>query len=343
MQVENDTPVTRSLHTEHDPGQKPKSADSSRCGRHGPLLLLALALVGCGPGGWEGGDGDTGDSSRTDTGTEETAGEAGDGDGDPGDGDGDLGSCAGELPHDWAEGLVDVWLHTCEAEGTTVTCCVAAWVGDEHQGVVTPYSATGSNWWSTPPLFADAGELVGPWWSDGSTRYGQVSWDHCGLPRDDLDPAMRTFELRILDYALGATATDSVTMGAGSIVCPDEEPCEGQTSLECDDSGCWASSPGWTGEAQAITQASIDQAVDAGLWVPAELGAGDACWTVASSDAHICVVESCGVMLMGRPSNELQLGFASPGCSYTGSWSSTASGLGMCLGTIDGLSVQLRP
>jgi hypothetical protein len=266
----------------------------------------------------------------------------GDGDGDPGDGDGDDG-CAAELPHDWAEGLVDVWLHSCEVSaGTFVECCVAVWVQPEHQGVVTPYSASGANWWGTPPLFADAGELVGPWWSEG-TRVGRVSWDHCGLPRDDLDPMSRRFELRALDYALGATATDSVSMGAGIITCPDEEPCEAPANLECDGSGCWASSAGWTGEAQAIDQAAIDQAVDEGVWVPAELGVGDACWTVLGSDAHICVVESCGVMLMGRPSNELQLGFADPGCSYTGAWSSTASSLGMCLGAIDGLAVPLRP
>jgi hypothetical protein len=287
-------------------------------------------------------EGDDSDETTTDTGEDET-GTAGDGDGDPGDGDGDL-DCVAELPHDWAEGLVDVWMHSCEpVDGTFVECCVAVWIQPEHQGVVTPFSASGSNWWGTPPLFADAGELVGPWWSDGDTRFGRVSWDHCGLPRDEFDPATRVFELRALDYALGATASDSVSMGAGSIVCPDEEPCEGSTSLKCDDTGCWASSDGWTGAAQAVVQDDIDQAVNGGLWEPADLAVGDECWTVAGSDAHICIVESCGAKLLGRPSNELGLDLAGPGCGYTGSWSATAGSLGMCLGLIDGLAVQLRP
>jgi hypothetical protein len=300
------------------------------------ILTSVLAATACFPPPMA----DAGDSTDSETGVDSGREDLpGDGDGEPGDGD-----CVAELPHDWGEGLVDIWMHSCEITGGTfVECCVAVWVQPEHQGVVTPYSASGSNWWGVPPLFADAGELVGPWWSDGDTRFGRVTWDHCGLPKDEFDPATRVLELRALDYSLGATASDSVSMGAGSIVCPDEVPCEGATSLECDDSGCWASSDGWTAAAQTIDQAAIDQAVNGGLWEPAELAVGDECWTIVGSDAHICIVDSCGAKLLGRPADELNLDIAGPGCSYTGSWSATASSLGMCLGMIDGLAVQLRP
>lgn len=181
-------------------------------------LGLALAATACFPPDI---GGET--SETTESGSETSTFDTGDGDGDPGDGDGDPDpGCAMELPHDWAEGLADAWLHTCNVDGTRVECCAAVWTGADHLSVAYAFAGGGSYWWGTAPLFADAGELKNPYISNGKTRFGRVSWDHCGLPKNTADPTTRTFELHVVDHELGASASDSVTMGGGVIHCLDD-------------------------------------------------------------------------------------------------------------------------
>jgi hypothetical protein len=363
MTLETNRLVTPSLHNTTTHIHPVPKAERFRRPRNLVAIALPLVAMGCFPPGvWPpleettislsetdgdttgdgDGDGDTGDGD-------------GDGDGDPGDGDsgdGDGDPCVGNLPIGWGEELVDVWLHSCDTNGTFIECCAAVRTEDGHLSVATAFAGGGggTQWWGTYPLFAGAGELEGPWESDGSTRTDKVHWDYCGLPVNDVgeNPTTRTFELHVTDHNLGVTGIDSVTMGGGKITCPDDWPCDGEQVVECSDDGCWASSTSWTGEAKVISQETIDAiANDPELWPPVDLGLDHPCWQVSNSNLHICVVETCNELLYGQPVADLVLGPPSADCNYVGPWESTATILegnpaGSCVGVIDGVAVVLR-
>jgi hypothetical protein len=121
----------------------------------------------------------------------------------------------------------------------------------------------------------------------------------------------------------------------------DGDPCgAGAPSVACTDMNkCWASDPGWTADAKAITEEAIINAVGAGIWIPADLDVGDECWALIGSDHHVCIVNVCGALLFGQPAGELPL---VPGCDFAGVWESTAMAYDTCFGVIDGTAIELR-
>jgi hypothetical protein len=113
--------------------------------------------------------------------------------------------------------------------------------------------------------------------------------------------------------------------------------CEAPT-VACSD-GCWASSPTWTAEAEATV---VNGIIEPGVWVPVDLGLDAECWELDGVGTHVCVVDVCGVHLLGHPANEMA--FDQPGseCDFTGVWSSTATAGGLCFGLVNGVAVELR-
>lgn len=135
------------------------------------------------------------------------------------------------------------------------------------------------------------------------------------------------------------TGTDTGD-GDGDAPMPDLPSAE-CPEADCDDEGrCWTWREGWTADAQVISQAELDEAVDAGTLVPVP---GDpSCWSYADG-AHTCVLEldECD-LLVGRPLAEVALADA---CDLAGAWSSAAiDSFGACWGRFDdaGLAVRLR-
>jgi hypothetical protein len=259
-------------------------------------------------------------------------------------------TCVAELPDAWGEELADVWLHSCDINGTTVECCAAVRTEATHMSSVSALAGGLIASWGDEPLFAGAGMLEKPWVSDGSTRTGRVHWDHCGLPPNGDNPTTRTFELHATDHELGVTDFDSVTMEGGQIECPNDWPCDAEVVVDCGGpDGCWASSSSWTGKAKAITQESVD-AINAEpeLFPPVALGVGDSCWQVGNSSVHICVVTACGMLIQGQPVADFTLAPAQPGCDFVGPWETTATvaegnPAGGCVGVIDGVVFDLLP
>ena len=108
------------------------------------------------------------------------------------------------------------------------------------------------------------------------------------------------------------------------------------------DNRCWAKSPAWDSSAQATTGTRIASAEQAGAWIPSPTTAGDDCWRLLGSDAHVCVVYLSQATLVGRPASELILTTAGPTCEFDGIWTSTAESLGLCFGLLDGVEIQLE-
>jgi hypothetical protein len=112
-------------------------------------------------------------------------------------------------------------------------------------------------------------------------------------------------------------------------------------TVTCADAECWAKSSSWTAEAAATTDGTMAPLLEGGIWVPANLGVGDECWTLFGTDRHVCIVDICGKHLLGQPADELPLE-PGPGCDYVGVWESTATAYDTCFGVIDGVAVELR-
>lgn len=147
------------------------------------------------------------------------------------------------------------------------------------------------------------------------------------------------------DGETGAAGTDS---GIGDLVDVDwtpgdgdGEPCE-QPLFDCNYAGCWATHSEWTAEAHAVEQQTLDAAEMVGTWHPVDIGVGDACWELGGSGEHVCVSDVCGTLLIGRPADELDIEPSDGTCDFTGVWSSTATGFGVCFGIVDGIAVELR-
>ncbi len=170
------------------------------------------------------------------------------------------GGCFAPLPVGWGEELADAWIHSCNVAGTFVECCAAVRTEVGHLSEVSAIAGGEAHEWASAPLFADAGTLESVWISTGSTRFEWVSWDYCGLPLDVGDPTTRTFELRITDYELGVTASDSVTMAGSGIQCHPNGWC--CTSLAPDEVCFYADVPGQC---------------EAGSWCPSDVNGNPDC------------------------------------------------------------------
>jgi hypothetical protein len=116
--------------------------------------------------------------------------------------------------------------------------------------------------------------------------------------------------------------------------------CEAPTVM-CEGSECWASDPSWTAEANAATAETIAAALDAGVWLPADLDVGDECWSLLGSDQHACIVDVCGEHLLGQPASEIPL-VPDIACDFIGAWESTAMAYDLCFGVTEGVAVELR-
>jgi hypothetical protein len=114
--------------------------------------------------------------------------------------------------------------------------------------------------------------------------------------------------------------------------------------LDCDDTGrCWVTMVDWTADAQVISQADLDEAIEVGTLTPEPVLEGVSCWSYAPG-AHTCVLDQppC-YLLVGRPEAELVL-TGSCDAVAMGSWSSTGvDDMGNCWGIFDeGVAVRLR-
>lgn len=176
------------------------------------LILLAL-LSGCGPGPLAPGldDGETGVVEPCHTST---------------------------LPHNWAEHPASVWAHSCHVEGTSVSCCLAAWAVDGHDVVISGRSTEGQLIWDQPPVYFALDELPELWVSTGLTEHGRVSWEYCGLPGYE----QRNLWVEATDLNVGYTASELVVIELDSLICGPVSPtCEpGMIGCPCEVGTCEA-------------------------------------------------------------------------------------------------------
>ncbi len=123
----------------------------------------------------------------------------------------------------------------------------------------------------------------------------------------------------------------------------DGDACNDPPVINCTDiNNCWASDPGWTAEAAGATAETIGAILQSGIWVPANLGVGEECWSLSAADRiNMCIVDVCGEHLLGQPAADLPLA-PSVDCEFVGAWESTAAAYNTCFGVLDGVAVELR-
>jgi hypothetical protein len=132
--------------------------------------------------------------------------------------------------------------------------------------------------------------------------------------------------------------TDGPGDGDGDPGDGDGDLCDPPT-VTCSESGeCWASDLTWTAEASATL---VNAVIEPGIWVPVNLGLDAECWELNGVGTHVCIVDVCGVHLLGYPAGEMTLA-PDPECDFIGAWSATATGQGKCYGLIAGVAVELR-
>ena len=108
----------------------------------------------------------------------------------------------------------------------------------------------------------------------------------------------------------------------------------------------WASSDSWTAFARAIEQDEINANLEIGAFISEVIIGGHQCWELQSGQ-HSCVVNVCGVLLLGQPMSELLVQPA-PECDFMGPWDATdevsvidGDLAGACIGIIDGVAIEI--
>jgi hypothetical protein len=113
-------------------------------------------------------------------------------------------------------------------------------------------------------------------------------------------------------------------------------------NIECVDANlCWAYLPAWSARGQYAEPEALQAAVDAQVYIPADIGLNAKCFNVKGTDAHVCAVDVDCVGLLGRPSDELEL--VPSNCAGLGPWQSIWQTNTQCFGVVEGVAVLLDP